>query len=643
MGGVEDGFNSLGSNHARSGQRPQSQKTGNPGEMGHVVNTAFNDGDQLANNVFMGQHAKGNDDFILSVHFLGLFQFSDEEGDPLLLKNTAILVAHLTHNPDGVLDIAVLAQAGLLQKGRDGHDGNIPGQFAALDLGGLDQLNKLFKSLLGGEHQSVGQHVEKRNHLDLGHFSGFHMFLEEVDRFRGTSHDNSIQKQVIVTFKFRLDLFVDRSNFRLPEQSKATRNRKDLHGDLLFNGFIFNGSSQFPEDSLEHGPDFFNDLGFGKVLESSHGDSRDGFGQLFGFLSNVMRKATLLLALFFLALDGFVSLIRVFIHHVLQRSHVGRLGPGALGADFLEPQDLEGSSDNPFSVHANQVLVEFSLVDDALNHEITTLSTSNVAGFRGPGPQILAVRSIAHDVSRVEVREVSTSFAVINILGLDNFVVLVFLALMAVGNQFRSITDHVLGQFIDLVGDFANTINVFFLGFPKVHVTNLFSLLLLFLSQPRGRINLGLEKDSHSLFQVDRPFRLISGDFGLTDFTLRQLKNNWPLQKLHNLRVNLGHLGQVDLAPILAIKAIIGGDTSLKTLVNIGEAGFFEGKLQLVRIQNIDQNSSIKSKTRVVGSQTRDLTQKATTVLKNMSFASLPTPFGGKGSGEGTTNQTKEC
>ena len=99
------------------------------------------------------------------------------------------------------------------------------------------------------------------------------------------------------------------------------------------------------------------------------------------------------------------------------------------------------------------------------------------------------------------------------------------------------------------------------------------------------------------------------------------------------MRIDLGHLRQVDLTPILAIKTIIGGQTRLKTLVNVGESGIVQRKLQFLIAQNIDHDGSIKSESRVVGGQMRNLTQKATTVLKNMSFAGLPLPFGGIGEG----------
>ena len=68
-------------------------------------------------------------------------------------------------------------------------------------------------------------------------------------------------------------------------------------------------------------------------------------------------------------------------------------------------------------------------------------------------------------------------------------------------------------------------------------------------------------------------------------------------------------------------------------MVNVGESGVFQRELQLLIAQNIDHDSSIQSESRVVGSQLRDLAQKATAVLKNMSFAGLPLPFGGIGEG----------
>ena len=39
---------------------------------------------------------------------------------------------------------------------------------------------------------------------------------------------------------------------------------------------------------------------------------------------------------------------------------------------------------------------------------------------------------------------------------------------LRVGDQLGSVTDHVLWQFVDLVGNFTNTIDTLFLGFPEV-------------------------------------------------------------------------------------------------------------------------------------------------------------------------------
>ena len=36
------------------------------------------------------------------------------------------------------------------------------------------------------------------------------------------------------------------------------------------------------------------------------------------------------------------------------------------------------------------------------------------------------------------------------------------------GDQLGPVTDHVLGQLVDLVGNFTNTIDTLFLGFPEV-------------------------------------------------------------------------------------------------------------------------------------------------------------------------------
>ena len=39
---------------------------------------------------------------------------------------------------------------------------------------------------------------------------------------------------------------------------------------------------------------------------------------------------------------------------------------------------------------------------------------------------------------------------------------------LRVGDQLGFVTDHVLGQLVDLVGNFTNTIDTLFLGFPEV-------------------------------------------------------------------------------------------------------------------------------------------------------------------------------
>ena len=65
-------------------------------------------------------------------------------------------------------------------------------------------------------------------------------------------------------------------------------------------------------------------------------------------------------------------------------------------------------------------------------------------------------------------RESRTPFTVVNILGLDNFEILVLAALLGMGDQLGPVTDHVFGQFIDLVSDFTNAINALFLGLPEI-------------------------------------------------------------------------------------------------------------------------------------------------------------------------------
>ena len=60
------------------------------------------------------------------------------------------------------------------------------------------------------------------------------------------------------------------------------------------------------------------------------------------------------------------------------------------------------------------------------------------------------------------------SVAVVYVLSLDNFKELFTLAQLGSGNQLRPVMDHVVGQFVDLVCDFTNTIDTLFFGFPEI-------------------------------------------------------------------------------------------------------------------------------------------------------------------------------
>ena len=147
--------------------------------------------------------------------------------------------------------------------------------------------------------------------------------------------------------------------------------------------------------------------------------------------------------------------------------------------------------------------------------------------------------------------------------------------------------------------------------------------------QPRRRINLGLEKQSQSFLEVDGPFGLLAGNPGLADLTPDQLNNDGLLEQAPELSVDLGHLGQVELAPILTVTAVHRVHAGIQTLVDLGELGLFQRQLELVLGQNIDKDSSVNSKARVVGSQFGHAGQQATAVLENVLLALLPSPFTG--------------
>ena len=71
-------------------------------------------------------------------------------------------------------------------------------------------------------------------------------------------------------------------------------------------------------------------------------------------------------------------------------------------------------------------------------------------------------------MSRLFKGKSGTFITIINILGLNHFEVLVLGTLFGMRYQFGSITNHILGELVHLVGDFADTIDGLFFGLPKV-------------------------------------------------------------------------------------------------------------------------------------------------------------------------------
>ena len=151
--------------------------------------------------------------------------------------------------------------------------------------------------------------------------------------------------------------------------------------------------------------------------------------------------------------------------------------------------------------------------------------------------------------------------------------------------------------------------------------------------QPRGRINLGLEKQSQSFLEVDGPFRLLAGNPGLADLTPDQFNNDGLLEQAPELSVDLGHLGQVELAPILTVTAVHRVHAGIQTLIDLGELGLLQRQLEPVGGQNIDKDSSVDSNSGVVRSQFGHADQQATAVLEHVLLALFPSPFGGGGEG----------
>ena len=115
-----------------------------------------------------------------------------------------------------------------------------------------------------------------------------------------------------------------------------------------------------------------------------------------------------------------------------------------------------------------ELSVQFSLVDNGLENHFSSGSATNKSGFGSPGPYFLAVGSSALVMSRLFKGKSGTFITIINILGLNHFEVLVLGTLFGMRYQFGSITNHILGELVHLVGYFADTIDGLFFGLPKL-------------------------------------------------------------------------------------------------------------------------------------------------------------------------------
>ena len=308
--------------------------------------------------------------------------------------------------------------------------------------------------------------------LDLVDLTVDHLFLQELDGLGGGRHQNSIEEQSLETGTLFLNsenrqkLTVDLLNFSLGQDAKTLGNGNNPHGDSLLSHILFGSLGQKFNQLLHEPLNLSLDLGNGKVLTGqalSEGPGH-GLGQLLRFTEDLSGH----LSGFLFRLLSLVMLVRVLILHMLQSGQAGRLGSGAGGPDLGQPQNLEVARDKPFGVETEKVLVEFALLNDGLDHQGSAGTASDVAGLGGPGPLVTAVGSGAVEAAFGVVAEGGTPLAVVDVLGLDDFIETLLGALFDLGDQVGPVTDHVHGQLVDLVSHLADSVNGLFLGPPEV-------------------------------------------------------------------------------------------------------------------------------------------------------------------------------
>ena len=470
--GVEDGFDNLGLNFLADGsQSPQSQ---HPGHVGHhlSLDTSFNQRDHLGNNLLARHHAQGDNDLVLLLPGLSLFHLPQQVGQELLGDDGRFGSAELSQDPGGVTTLTVLDQASLVEQSGHAHAGNIFGHLARLDLLGLDQSKEFLKDLFGGHHQGVGQPQENSDLLDLVDLTVDHLFFQELDGLGGGRHKDSIEEQsleagaLFLNGENRQKLTVDFLHFSLGQDAQALGNGNNPHGDSLLSHILFGSLAQKFNQLLDEPLNLSLDLGDGKVLagQTMSEAPGHGLGQLLGFTENLNGD----MSGFLFRLFSLVVLVRVLVLHMLQSGQAGGLGSGAGGSDLDQPQDLKVARDKPFGVETEKVLVEFALLNDGLDHQGSAGTASDVAGLGGPGPLVTAVGSGAVEAAFGVVAEGGTPFAVVDVLGLDDFKETLLGALFDLGDQFGPVTDHVHGQLVDLVSHLADAVNRLFLGPPEV-------------------------------------------------------------------------------------------------------------------------------------------------------------------------------
>ena len=364
------------------------------------------------------------------------------------------------------------------------------------DLRKGDDFVDLLEVILGGNDDVLRELGKDELLLDVAHFVGLDLLLEEAEDATGASHDGGVEEDVAedgleggLAGELLVDLLVELLDLLDVQEGEATGEVQDLHGDGAVGDLL--SLEQVLLDDLVEGLDHISD----DLLDGLFGAAAEGLGLFETAVENVAGES--LVDLVESLLD--LGLLLVFrdvlegegleagggvlltsedvdeahlVHEGVDLDGVVDLLVDGLAGGLDETEDLADAGKEVLGVEAEEVLVEFTVVVDGLNlHVLLGGAASDEAGDGAAGPHAFAVTDFAVELAGLEVLEGGALLARRDILGLGELEVLGSLGAVGVdvlGGLLGQVLDHVLGELVELVGDVAAAVDALLGDLPEV-------------------------------------------------------------------------------------------------------------------------------------------------------------------------------